>query len=361
MKHKQLCALIAAALMSASALNVTAGATPQTTAFTYQGQLSNNGGLVSSGTPQSFTFTLYDAETNGTPIVVSGTNPATGNPYTNPLSESAIVTSGLFTVDLDFGQTFAGQQYWLEIAVNGQVLTPRQRVNTVPVAQYALNSPAGTAGPTGPTGSTGPIGSTGPTGATGSTGNTGPMGATGDFGPAGLTGATGSTGATGATGPIGVTGPTGATGATGVTGATGATGAAGSGILSTQTIAGQALGLPASAAAFIFSGPTVSVITTASAPRVTGVASAPLATSTGTTSIDYGLCYQLGGAGALSLFAGNLNYQTSTVTTTLVPFSTASSVSLPAGTYKVGFCARDTGTTAVTNVDWINGFFQVTN
>ncbi|MDR3387052.1 MAG: hypothetical protein P4L92_08380 [Rudaea sp.] len=231
MKHKQLCALIAAALMSAAALNATAAATPQTTAFTYQGQLSNNGGLVSSGSPQSFTFTLYDAETGGTPIVVSGTDPVTGNPYTNPLSESATVTSGLFTVDLDFGQTFAGQQYWLEIAVNGQVLAPRQRVNTVPVAQYALNSPAGTAGPTGPMGATG---------ATGATGDTGPVGATGDTGPAGPAGATGGAGATGAAGsigpvgPTGLTGPAGATGAngpagpTGATGATGSTGAAGS-------------------------------------------------------------------------------------------------------------------------------------
>ncbi len=75
MKHKQLCALIAAALMSAAAFNATATATGQTTAFTYQGQLSNFGGLVSSSQQQSFTFTLYDSLTGGAKVL---TNPVTG-------------------------------------------------------------------------------------------------------------------------------------------------------------------------------------------------------------------------------------------------------------------------------------------
>ena len=236
MKHKQLCALIAAALMSAAAFNASAAATAQTTAFTYQGQLSNNGGLVSSSTQQSFQFTLYDAATGGQKVVVSGTNPLTGQPYTNPLLVSANVVDGLFTVDVDFGQTFSGQQFWLEVAVNGQAMTPRQQINTVPVAQYALNSPAGTAGPTGPrgatgaTGDTGPAGATGPTGASGSDGATGPTGAvgpTGSPGPIGLTGTTGPVGATGVQGPTGPTGASGATGPTGTSGANGATGPTG--------------------------------------------------------------------------------------------------------------------------------------
>src|SRR5664279_4148666 len=160
MKHKQLYALIAAALMSGAALTATAGAIPilQNTAFTYQGQLSNNGGLVSSATQQSFTFTLFDADTGGSAVLT---------PRPNPQTASVAVVDGLFTIDLDFGLAFTGQQYWLEIAVNGQTLTPRQRVNTVPVAQWALNSPAGAAGAAGATGA---IGATGATGAVGTNG-----------------------------------------------------------------------------------------------------------------------------------------------------------------------------------------------
>ena len=189
MKHKQLCALIAAALMSAAAFNSTATtATAQTTAFTYQGQLSNNGGLVSSNTPQSFTFTLFDAESLGSAVLT---------PKPNPQTLSATVVDGLFTVDLDFGLAFSGQQYWLEIAVNGQTLTPRQRVNTVPVAQWALNSPAGAAGTAGATGA---MGATGATGAIGTNGTNGTNGATGTTGPTGATGTSGTNGATGANG-----------------------------------------------------------------------------------------------------------------------------------------------------------------
>jgi hypothetical protein len=107
----------------------------------------------------------------------------------------------LFTTDLDFHQIFSGTQYWLDIQIgtavdNEEKLSSRQPINAVPVAQYALNSPAGTAGPTGATGSTGAVGPTGPTGA----GSTGPTGATGS------TGATGPTGSTGATGPTGTAG-----------------------------------------------------------------------------------------------------------------------------------------------------------
>ena len=120
-------------LMAADAMAVS----PQTTAFTYQGQL-NAGGVSASGT-YYFTFTLYDS--------LSGPN-VVGSPIQKQITVSS---GGLFTTDLDFGQIFTGTQYWLEIKVgtsdvNQQVLSARQPVNTVPVAQYALNVPAGVAG-----------------------------------------------------------------------------------------------------------------------------------------------------------------------------------------------------------------------
>ena len=211
MKRKQLCALVASALMSAAAMN-SAVATPQTTAFTYQGQL-NDGGILPNGLTYQFTFTLYNAAVGGSVV---------GTPIQQPI---LVASGGIFTADLDFGQIFNGQQYWLEIKVgsntgNEQPLSARQPITAVPVAQYAMNAAA--AGPTGPTGPAGP------TGATGTNGTNGTNGATGATGAAGATGATGPGGATGATGATGTNGTSGTNGATGAVGPTGAVGATGS-------------------------------------------------------------------------------------------------------------------------------------
>jgi len=222
MKRKQLCAIIASLVIAAGMAEEVAAATPQGTAFTYQGQL-NAAGTLPSGVYQ-FTFTLYDAAIGGAPVI-----------GTLPLQQPIQVINGLFTTDLDFGQVFNGTQYWLEVKVgttiaNEETLAARQAINVVPVAQYALNSPAGTAGPTGATGPAGASGATGPTGASGvdgATGATGPAGASGPTGTTGASGASGATGSTGATGVAGTTGATGATGGTGTNGTTGATGAAG--------------------------------------------------------------------------------------------------------------------------------------
>ncbi|MEO6690300.1 MAG: hypothetical protein ABIN56_14400, partial [Dokdonella sp.] len=132
MKCMTLRMIVACALLVAAAMNLQAA--PQTTAFTYQGQLSA-GGTLPSGQTYQFTFTLYDAAT-------------AGNVVGTPVQQALLVgNGGLFTTDLDFGQVFNGQQYWLEIKVgttipNEQPLAARQRVGTAPVAQYALNSRA---------------------------------------------------------------------------------------------------------------------------------------------------------------------------------------------------------------------------
>ena len=61
----------------------------QGTAFTYQGQLQNNGSPA-SGT-YNLTFSLFDTNTSG--VAIAG--PVTNN--------AVIVTNGLFTVLIDFG------------------------------------------------------------------------------------------------------------------------------------------------------------------------------------------------------------------------------------------------------------------
>jgi hypothetical protein len=237
MKRKQICALVAALLMSVDAMNMSALATtPQTTAFSYQGQLNASGSIANG--PYQFTFTLYDAPTGGT---VTGT----------PIAQQIQVINGLFTTDLDFGHIFNGTQYWLEIKVGATIdtelaLAPLQPINAVPVAQFALNTPpVALAGPTGPTG------------ATGAAGATGADGAQGPIGPAGATGATGAQGTQGFAGPAGATGGTGATSATGATGATGPTGP--TGVVATAHISGSIATLAANSTAWVFVGPSASV------------------------------------------------------------------------------------------------------
>jgi hypothetical protein len=102
----------------------------QGNAFTYQGQLQNNGRPAAG--IYNLAFSLFGTSTSG--IALAG--PVTNN--------TIIVTNGLFTVPIDFGPgTLTGGTHWLEIAVetNGAntftTLTPRQQLTPAPCAIYA--------------------------------------------------------------------------------------------------------------------------------------------------------------------------------------------------------------------------------
>jgi hypothetical protein len=167
------------------------------TAFTYQGQLQDNGTNV-TGT-NTLIFALYDAASGGSQIGKSITN-------------ITVLTDGLYSVDLNFGAgVFNGSARWVQMTFAGETVTPRGMILAVPYALYAM-TPAGPTGPEGPqgaTGATGPQGAKGLTGATGLEGPKGVTGATGATGPQGPRGLTGATGATGPAGPKGATGPAG--------------------------------------------------------------------------------------------------------------------------------------------------------
>lgn len=104
----------------------------QTTAFTYQGQLTDDG--VPASAPFDFRITLHDEAGGG--LLIAG-----------PVTNAAVnVVNGLFTVALDFGPgVFTGDERWLEIGVrtNGggtfTVLTPRQALSATPYAITAGN------------------------------------------------------------------------------------------------------------------------------------------------------------------------------------------------------------------------------
>ena len=108
----------------------------QGTAFTYQGQLQDNGSLA-SGT-YNLTFALFNTNVSGVP-------------FAGPVTNSAVViTNGLFTVTIDFGAgVFTGATNWLETAVstNGAnsftTLAPRQQLTPVPYAIMAGNVSGG--------------------------------------------------------------------------------------------------------------------------------------------------------------------------------------------------------------------------
>jgi len=141
----------------------TAMSESQTTAFTYQGNLTANGQPANGNF--DLTFKLFDAPTNGHQLGSS-------------VAMSAFpVVNGRFVTEVDFPGAFGGQQTYIEVSIGTQVLLPRQSVNAVPVAQFALS---GVVGPAGATGPLGPTGASGPAGATGATGATGPA-ATGGF------------------------------------------------------------------------------------------------------------------------------------------------------------------------------------
>jgi hypothetical protein len=102
----------------------------QGTAFTYQGQLQNNGSPASG--IYALSFTLFATNASGVPVA----GPVTNN--------GVIVSNGLFTVQVDFGSgAFTGQSNWLEIAVATNLtgsfttLSPRQAVTPAPYAIYA--------------------------------------------------------------------------------------------------------------------------------------------------------------------------------------------------------------------------------
>jgi hypothetical protein len=107
----------------------------QGTAFTYQGQLQNNGSPVNGS--YDLQFTLYATNVSGTAIAGPVTNSATA------------ISNGLFTVTIDFGPgVFTGTSDWLDIAVRTNSgnsfteLTPRQPLTPAPYSIFAESANA---------------------------------------------------------------------------------------------------------------------------------------------------------------------------------------------------------------------------
>jgi len=122
-------------ILLVSAVTLTIGsAFGQTTRFTYQGKLGDNGNPASG--QYDFQFKVFD-----TALVDTGTQIGSAVTVT-----SVEVTAGVFTVDLDFGASvFTGADRYLEIAVKPTssstftTLAPRKLLTSTP---YAIRSAA---------------------------------------------------------------------------------------------------------------------------------------------------------------------------------------------------------------------------
>ncbi len=100
-------------------VGVTAIADPLGTGFTYQGLLKDNGNPANGS--YNVDFALWDALSGGSQV--GSTIQFINLP----------ITGGLFAIELDFGSSvYDGSQRWLEVTVNGNVLTPRQSLSGSP-------------------------------------------------------------------------------------------------------------------------------------------------------------------------------------------------------------------------------------
>lgn len=105
-------------------------------AFSYQGRLLQGASAFTGAADLS--FALFDAASGGRRL---------GGDF---LADDVSINDGIFTVALDFGPgAFDGAPRWLEIAVNGIVLTPRQAITAAPFALYAPATDGGTGGGSG--------------------------------------------------------------------------------------------------------------------------------------------------------------------------------------------------------------------
>lgn len=93
------------------------------TAISYQGRLDAGGQAFDGSVDMD--FELFDAESGGS---------AMGSPTT---INGVVVQQGLFQVELDFGIQAWELGRWLQITVDGQLLSPRQKVSAAPLASRA--------------------------------------------------------------------------------------------------------------------------------------------------------------------------------------------------------------------------------
>lgn len=131
-------------------------------------------------------------------------------------------------------------------------------------------------------------------------------------------------------------------------------------ILSTQNIAGPVAPIAGSSTAYVFAGPSVTVTTTSTHPRVTASASAPIGLIGGSPpqNADVGICYRSPGGPLVDPNGGNFSQHS--FTTDRVSHSADATFTLAPGSYDVGLCVRNGGLNKIQNNNYAQGWVQVT-
>ncbi len=96
--------------------------------------------------------------------------------------------------------------------------------------------------------------------------------------------------------------------------------------------------------------------------NVTGSAGAPLGLVAGSTPqlADVGMCYQPSGGGTITNMYGS-NFSQQYFTSARATYATSATKALPAGTYNVGMCVRNNGSSTISNNNFLNRWILVTN
>ena len=95
----------------------------------YQGLITNTAGEPIESSTNTVTVTLYQVETDGASV------------YTESFTDVASDADGIYSIQI--GDTNlqaaleANSELWLELIINGQTLSPRQEINSVPYALVA--------------------------------------------------------------------------------------------------------------------------------------------------------------------------------------------------------------------------------
>jgi hypothetical protein len=119
MRNRRCISWLACAAISAAAALTTRVDARSDTVFTYQGELRHGGSLANG--LYDLHFAMWDADTGGAQL--GATVALTG----------VAVVDGRFTVPLDFGaEVFDNSERWMEITVDGTMLSPRQRITRAP-------------------------------------------------------------------------------------------------------------------------------------------------------------------------------------------------------------------------------------
>ena len=100
-------------------------AASQMNVYNYQGLLEENGAPANG--VYNIDFELFDAQTGGNVV----------GPVISFLSDN--VYNGLISGALNFGDVFDGTQLYLQVSVDGVVLSPRTPVYLAPAADFAKN------------------------------------------------------------------------------------------------------------------------------------------------------------------------------------------------------------------------------